>query len=494
MFFWRADPARKNGGAQSLNRKEGTILAYKSARLARSLKRMFGSQDMTTGVIWRRLAAFSMPLLIGNVVQQLYSAADSVVVGRFVGDTALAAVGASLPLLNMLLILFMGVSTGTGIMVAQYYGARDRERLSKTVGSTLVLLLLTSAAIMAVGPLVTMPVLRLTNTPDSVIGPCAEYLSILFAGISGIAFYNGISGILRGVGDSASPLVFLLITCAMNIVLDVWFVAGLGWGVAGAAWATVISQWASSALCLWRLARMRGAIDLSIRLIRLDKALCLEIARLGLPAAMTQLVFSFANFVIQSLVNSFGDMVLTCCTIVTRVDGFAMMPNFTFSMAMSTFVGQNVGAGRLDRAERGTKACLAMGVSVSAAIVGLTMLLGRAMIGVFTGTGEVISLSYRMMCILTPGYVAVSVMQILSGAMRGAGDSVSPMWISIITTVAIRTPAAYLLAFLTRSDAYPVGRPEMLHVSMLIACVLGAGLSYALYRRGAWRGKRLVGL
>lgn len=453
------------------------------------LKNFFGAQDMTEGTIWRKLAAFSIPLLIGNVIQQLYSAVDSIVVGRYVGDVALAAVGASFALFMLLLILFMGIATGAGIMVSQYFGAKNRLMLSKTIGTTLLLLLLSSIVIMIVGPLITKPALTLLNTPEEVLQPCADYLTIIFLGISGLAFYNGISGILRGMGDSLAPLAFLFITCMLNIGLDILFVARFGWGVAGAAWATVISQWISSVLCLIRLTRMHDVFDMRARLIRLDKELCMRLAKLGLPAAMTQMVFALAQIVVQSLTNSFGAEVIACNTIVMRVDGFAMMPNFTFSMAMATFVGQNVGAGKMERVDQGTKSGVKMGLTVSVILVGIMLLFGRSLMSVFTETEPIVQLSYVMLSILTPGYIMMAVMQILFGVMRGAGDTVSSMWISIFETVIVRTPLAYALAYFTRSEQYPVGRPEMLTVSLLSAWALGTVLTIIVYRRGAWRGK-----
>jgi putative MATE family efflux protein len=450
------------------------------------------AQDMTEGSIWKKLAAFSVPLLIGNVVQQMYSTVDTIVVGRFVGDSALAAVGASFPILNLLLILFMGAATGAGVMVSQYFGAKDRDQLSRTVGTTIMLMFIISIMIMIMGPLVTRPLLRVLNTPEDVLEQCANYLNILFIGITGIAYYNGISGILRGMGDSVMPLIFLCLTCALNIIMDIWFVAGLGWGVAGAAWATVVSQWISSVLCFIRLARMKDVLDVKWSLIRVNKKLALEMSRLGLPAAFTQMIFSLSQIIVQSLVNSFGTIVIACSTIVMRVDGFAMMPNFTFSMVMATFVGQNVGAGKLNRVDSGARLGLKMGIGVSAALVAAILVFGKSLMGVFTETEDLINMSYRMMCILSFGYIAMAVTQILSGAMRGAGDTMTPMWISLISSVIIRMPLAYLLAWLTRSEDYPAGRPETIFISLLAAWILGAVMTLILYREGKWRRKSIV--
>ena len=453
-----------------------------------SFKNLMAAHDMTEGSILKKMAAFSVPLLISNVIQQVYTAVDIIVVGQFVGDTALAAVGVSFPVYFLLLILFMGVATGAGIMTSQYFGAKDKEQLSKTVGTTIMLLLFISILIMVVGPLITRPLLRILNTPPEITDQCADYLIILFVGITGMAYYNGISGILRGMGDSVMPLVFLVITCILNIGLGIWFVAGLKWDVVGAAWATVIAQWISAALCYIRLKRM-DVLDLDWPLFRVDRILGLQIGRLGLPAAFTQMIFSLSMFIVQSLVNSFGTDIIACFTIVMRADGFAMMPGYTLSIVMATFAGQNVGAGNMERVDKGSYTGLKMGFGVSAVLAVCILLFGQPLMAVFTQTESLIEISYKMMCILAFGYIAMSVNQVLSGVMCGAGDTLSPLWISIFSAVCIRIPLAYLLAFLTRSDEYPVGKPETVFISLLISWILGAVFAFILYRRGEWRRK-----
>jgi putative MATE family efflux protein len=456
------------------------------------MKKMFDAQDMTVGKPWQSLAMFSVPLLVGNIVQQLYNTVDSIVVGRFVGDSALAAVGSSGALINLLLVLFMGIATGAGIMVSQYFGAKDRLLLSKTVGSCITLMIIASVLIMIAGPLVTRPMLALLQTPADVIDQAVDYLIPIFLGIAGMALYNGIAGVLRGMGDALMPLVFLVVACLLNIVLDVWFVAGLRWGIAGAAWATVIAQAISGVLCIIRLAKLKHILDVNLKLLKIDGALSLQLGRLGLPASLTQMIFSLAMIVVQSLVNSLGTDVIACSTIVMRVDGFAMMPNFTFGMAMATFVGQNVGAGKMDRVEQGTKSGLLMGVAVSGLLVLAMLFFGKPLMSIFTETRSIIDMSYRMLQILAAGYIAMAVMQILSGIMRGAGDTMSTMWVSLITTVAIRTPLAYIMVYATKSEANPQGMPEMLFVSLLVSWVTGALVTFLIYRRGAWRKKGLV--
>ena len=451
--------------------------------------RLFAAKDLTQGTPWKRIIEFTIPMLLGNIAQQFYNTADSIIVGRYIGDNALAAVGSAGPILNLLLVLFVGISVGAGIMVAQYFGAKDRENLSKTIGTCLTLTAIASVIIMIVGPLVSRPLLLLLNTPASIIDWCTDYLNIFFWGIAGFAYYNILSGILRGLGDSVSALVFLLIATVLNVVLDIIFVAGFGMGVPAVALATVIAQAVSAILCLFKLMRMTEHFDLNWSLLKLNRGLSMRVIKLGLPSGLTQAIFSLAMIVVQSLTNSFGEMVIAANVIVMRVDGFAMMPNFSFGSALTTFTGQNIGANKVDRVEEGTKHGTIMAVAVSTVLTILLLLFGRHLMGIFTDTPELVDLSMRMLRILAVGYIAVAVTQSLSGVMRGAGDTMTPMWISIISTVIIRVPLAYGLAYVTRSPLYPTGRPESTIISLLISWSLGAMISYAFYRKGAWKDK-----
>lgn len=458
------------------------------------LTTLVAAQDMTQGSPAGNLIRFSVPLLIGNLAQQLYSTVDSIVVGAYVGDGALAAVGASGPILNLLLVLFMGISVGASVMVSQYFGARDRERLEETVGTTITATVVSSIFIMVVGPLITPPVMSALGTPEEIYDMSCTYLIILFAGIIGSAFYNILSGVLRGLGDSVMPVIFLIIACLLNIVLDVWFVAGFHWDVAGVAIATIISQVVSGGLCLIRLLHMRDVLQVKPSHLRPKAAFLKQLIKLGLPSGLTQAIFSFAMIIVQSLTNSFGTVVIAANTAVMRVDGFAMMPNFTFGTTMTTYTGQNIGAGKLDRCVKGTRDGLKIGLSVSVVLVTLILIFGQYLMQMFTSTPEVISTGMRMLRILAVGYIAMGVTQILSGVMRGAGDTMTPMWISIITTVIIRVPIAYGLEFLTRPEggAMGSGTPDPLFVSMLISWVMGAVITSIAFRMGRWKKKSIV--
>ena len=452
-------------------------------------KKLFQATDMTTGDPWKRIVVFTIPMLIGNIAQQLYSTVDSIVVGKYVGDNALAAVGSAGPILNLLLVLFMGVSMGTSIMVSQYYGAKQREELSLTIGNSITLTALASLIIMVVSLFVTRPLLELLNTPDSIIDWCHSYLLILFLGSMGSAFYNILSGVLRGLGDAFSALVYLLVATVLNIVLDVLFVAQFNMGVSGVALATIIAQAVSAVLCFFRLKKMTDVFDLKPSYMKIHGKFSGGIIRLGLPSGITQAIFSMAMIVVQSLTNSFGEQFIAANVIIMRVDGFAMLPNFSFGTAMTTYAGQNVGARNMERVTKGAKQGTLLAVLTSATLTGLILIFGRGLMGIFTETTELVDLARSMMNIIAVGYIAMAVTQSLSGVMRGAGDTMTPMWISLITTVAIRVPVAYGIAYLTRTPELPTGRQECIFISLLCSWVMGAVITTFFYLRGKWKKK-----
>ena len=456
-----------------------------------TLKQLFAPSDMTEGKPWEKIVIFTLPMLIGNIAQQLYSTVDSIVVGKYVGDNALAAVGSSSPILNLLLVLFMGISVGAGVMVSQFFGAKNRRELSITIGNCITLTALASLIIMVVGALGIRPLLELLNTPESIIDWCDSYLMILIMGIAGCAYYNILCGILRGLGDSISALLYLLVATVLNIILDLFFVATLHMGVAGVALATVIAQAISAVLCVIKLCKMEDIFDMGVSHLKISGHHTMTIIRLGLPSGLTQAIFSLAMIIVQSLTNSFGELVIAANVIIMRVDGFAMMPNFSFGTAMTTYAGQNVGARRYDRVEQGSRQGTLIAVMTSTVITGLILIFGKYLMGIFTDTTELVNLSANMMKILAVGYIAMAVTQCLSGVMRGAGDTMTPMWISLITTVAIRVPLAYGIAFLTRTPELPNGAYQSIWISLLSSWVMGAVITSICYLKGGWKKKAL---
>ena len=453
---------------------------------------MFRTVDMREGDPVSQIVRFAIPMLLGNVAQQLYNTVDSIIVGRFVGDNALAAVGSAGPILNLMIVLFIGISVGASIMVSQFFGAQKREDLAKAVGACITVTGAASVLIMIVGPLIAGPLLRLLNTPESIIGWCEEYLTIIFLGVLGGGYYNILSGVMRGLGDSASALRFLLVSTVVNTVLDYVFVAKFGMGVPGVAWATVIAQLVSAILALYKVMRLKDVFELKLHHLLPGRRYFGTLIRLGLPSGVTQAIFSMSMIVVQSLTNSFGEMFIAANVIVMRIDGFVMMPAFSLGTAMTTFAGQNIGAGLMDRVVKGARNGTLAAMGISAVITALILLFGRGLMGVFTTTQELIDLSFRMMKILAPGYIAMEVTQCLSGIMRGAGDTVTPMWISIFNTILVRVPLAYGLVALSKTPELPKGNCAMMYVSLLITWIIGAALTYILYRTGRWKRKAAV--
>ena len=457
------------------------------------LGKLGGTKDMTEGKPGKRIIEFSIPLLIGNFAQQLYSTLDSIIVGKYVGDEALAAIGASGPIIFLIMVLFIGIAMGAGILVAQYFGAKDRERLSKTIGNAIILNALISLIIMVLGIFFIRPFMQMLQTPEAILDMAVSYTLISCLGIMGTSYYNILSGLLRGMGDSVMPLLYLIVCTITNIVLDIIFVGPMRMGVAGAAYATIISQIISAALCYLRMLKMRDVLTLDIHAFKLEGKLSKQLIRLGLPVGITQGLFAIAAIFVQNLTNTFGTVFIAASTMVMRVDGFAMLPNFTFGTAMTTFAGQNVGAFKIGRVWKGTREGLKIGVTTSVILVGLILIFGKILMGLFTNTEEVISVSYEMMCILGVGYIAVAINQILSGTIRGAGDTMTPMWIALATTTLIRLPIAYGMVYFTKSEALPTGEPRSIYYSLVFAWVIGAIITAIVYKWGNWTKRARIG-
>ena len=456
-----------------------------------SLKSLFSAKDMTLGRPWKRIMEFALPMLIGNIAQQLYNTVDTVIVGIYVGDNALSAVGSAMPILNLLLALFVGIATGAGIVVSQSFGAKDRETLTSSIGNCLALSAIATVVIMIVGPLITTPMLQLLGTPESIIGWCAQYLNIYFLGIVGFFYYNMLSGVLRGLGDSVSALLFLIISALLNVGLDLLFVAGFDMGVAGVALATIIAQAISAVLCFIKLKGMSDIFDLSWKTLKLERNMAMRILRIGVPSGVTQAIMATAGMIVLNLTNAMGEMVIACSVIVMRVDGFAMLPNMTFGQAMSVYTGQNVGAKKYDRVHQGVKQGAIIALGFSAAITGILLFFGRFLFDIFTDTPELVELATQMIRVMALGYLAVAITQVLGGVMRGAGDTVTPMWVSVISTILIRVPVAYALAYLTRNEVYPHGQPIALFGSLMISWTLGMIISIVIFAIGKWKKKMM---
>ena len=443
--------------------------------------------DLTTGRPWAKVLRFMLPMLVGNIAQQLYNTVDSVIVGRYVGDRALAAVGSAGPILNLLIVLFVGISTGASIVVSQYIGAKRREDIESAIGNCLILTAMATLLVMGLSAALIRPMLRLMGTPQSILGWCESYLRILLLGCAGMAYYNILSGVLRGLGDSMSALIYLLVASGLNIGLDLFFIARQNMGVNGVAWATIIAQAISALLCLFRLTRMREHFELSLNSVRWNRDQALRIIRLGVPSGLTQVIMSMSFLLVQSLINCFGETFIATNVIVIRVDGFVILPALSFGSALITFAGQNIGAGRLERMETGLRQSCLMAAIVAVIVTAMLLGFGRTIMGLFTRTEEILMLGMHLMRILAVGYVLFFLTQCFCGVMSGAGQPMATMRVSILATFAIRLPLAWLMIRLTQSSQLPQGKPEAIYWSQLCAWTFGTLYSFYLYKKGKWR-------
>jgi len=380
------------------------------------------------GVIWKQLLLFFFPIVLGTFFQQIYNTADAIVVGRFVGTEALAAVGGSTSqIINLIVGFFVGLSSGATVVISQYYGAHDRENLSKALHTAFAFSLVGSVVITAVGLICSPILLRVMNTTEEVIGPSATYLRIYFGGILFVFIYNIGSSILRAVGDSRRPLYYLIVCCIINIVLDVVLVVGLGMGVAGAAIATVFAQGVSAVLVVMALCRSTDLFRLEIRKIRFHREALELLIKIGLPAGLQSVMYSFSNVIIQTALNAFGTNTMAAWTACGKIDSFFWMVINAFGISITTFVGQNYGARKFGRMRKSVRICIAMAVGASISISAIFILFGRYVYQLFTTDAAVVEIGMHMITMMAPAYAIYVFIEIYSGALRGTGDVLVPM-------------------------------------------------------------------
>ena len=393
---------------------------------------------MTEGSIPRLLITFALPLMVGNVFQQLYNTVDSIIVGNFVSKQALAAVGCTGPIINTLIGVFAGLSGGAGVVISQLYGAKDRERLHRAVQTTVVLTAIMCVLLTAAGVMLAPLLLRLMDTPADVMGAASEYLRIYFWGISGMLLYNIGAGILRAVGDSTHPLYFLIFSATTNTVLDYLFVKVFSLGIAGAAIATIVSQALSAVLVMGMLIRSKEDYRVDLRALRLDGAILKRICEIGIPSSLQMGVTAASNVFVQSYINRFESSCMAGWAAYNKLDAFAMLPLMGFSMAVTTFVGQNYGAGKLDRARSGPLHALWIGTLIMVAILTPMMLFAPTLVRLFNQEAEVIAFGTLFIRLISPFYLLCTINQIYSGALRGVGDTKATMIIMLFSFVFFR--------------------------------------------------------
>lgn len=438
--------------------------------------------DMTEGNIARLLINFALPLLIGNIFQQLYNTVDSIVVGNYVSKQALAAVGCTGPIINALIGIFVGLSGGAGVVISQYYGAKDREKLHSAVQTTVALTLIMCAVLTALGVLFTPYMLLLMDTPADVFPEAVEYLRIYFLGVSGLLLYNIGSGILRAVGDSTHPLYFLIFSALTNTVLDVLFVKFFRMGIAGAAVATIVAQGLSAMLVIGMLIRSDADYRIDPLHMQLKGCLLKKICAIGIPSAIQMGITAFSNIFVQSYINHFESSCMAGWAAYNKIDAFALLPLMSLSMSITTFMGQNLGAGKLDRAKKGPLICLGISFGIVALILIPLMIFAPQLVSLFNREEEVLRFGTLFIRMISPFYLLCTINQVLAGALRGAGDTKSSMFIMLGSFVVFRQIYLFFVyrlggGIIPIALGYPAG------------WIMCSTILLLYYRSGAWMRK-----
>ena len=441
-------------------------------------------QQITEGVIWKQLLIFFFPILMGTFFQQMYNTVDTIIVGRLVGTEALAAVGATGPLVSMVNGFFIGVSSGATVVLSQAYGAGDREGVSDSIHTGVALSLLLGVMLTAIGICLGGRVMGWMGTPENCMADATTYLRIYFAGSIGTVVYNMGAGILRAMGDSKRPMLFLMVTCILNVVLDLLFVAVLHMGVAGAALATVLSQMISAVLPIVVLLRQKED-RLELRKLRIERSLLGRILRIGIPAGLQFVTFDFSNILIQSGINSFGDITMAAWTAHGKTDALTWMVTGAFGVSITTFVGQNFGAQKYSRIRKGTWTCLAMGVVMVAALDALLLAFRTPILGIYTDNPEVIAVGSMVMLSIMPYEFLFMPIEVFAGTMRGVGNSLMPTLITgscvcLFRVVWLMTAVRHWHSLKTLTLSYP------------LSWALAAAVFLAVYFKGNWLRRRIV--
>ena len=435
---------------------------------------------ITEGVIWKQLLLFFFPIVLGTFFQQLYNTADAIIVGKVVGKEALAAVGGTTgTLINLLVGFFVGVASGASVIIAQLFGARKAEDVSRAVHTTIALAIAGGAVLMVLGLNFSEQVLRMMGTPDDVMAYAVPYLSIYFLGMIPQLIYNIGSGILRAVGDSRRPMLFLICAALTNIVLDIIFVLGLDMGVRGAAYATIASQLASALLILGSLHNAMPVYRLHFHKLRFHGDMLVRIVAIGLPAGLQSVMYSLSNVIIQTSVNGFGTDVMAAWTAYGKIDGLFWMTISAFGVSITTFAGQNFGAHQYERMKRSIRVCLGIASGVTVLMSAIVFVIGRPMLGMFTGDAHVLEIGMSIIHLIAPTWILYISIEILSGAMRGAGDSLVPTLMTLVGVCLMRV--FWVSVIVPRFHELRV-----LLASYPITWAITSTLFIAYYLRGKW--------
>ena len=444
--------------------------------------------SITEGVIWKQLLVFFFPILIGTFFQQLYNTVDTIIVGQYVGKEALAAVGTTGTLINLLVGFFVGVSSGATVIISQFFGGGDWKNLSKAVHTSIALALAGGGMILVLGILTARPSLALLGVPEEILEDALLYLNVYYSGILFCMIYNVGTGVLRAIGDSRMPLYVLIVCCLVNIVLDLLFVVAFHWGVLGVALATVVSQAVSALLIMLRLMLTQEAYRVELRLLRFDRGILRSVIRIGLPAGAQSVCYSLSNLVIQASINSFGTDAIASWAAIGKIDGFIWMVMGAFGISITTFVGQNFGARKYSRVKRSVMVCLAMTLGVTIGLSLVLLVFMEPLLRFFTGDTEVIAIGQSFLRILAPSYFTFVFIEIFSGAIRGAGEALQPMLITVFGVCGLR-----ILWVLLAVPLHPT--MQMVAMNYPVTWTATATVFTIYYCRMKWleRGKRAAG-
>ena len=441
-------------------------------------------KDLTTGHEGKSIFFFAMPMLIGSLFQQLYNTADSIIVGRFIGKEAMAAVSGANPIMFLLVAALMGVSLGFSILVSQFYGSGDLKKVKATIDTTYILLFIGSILISILGIVFGGPMLKLMNTPESVFAQSKLYLTIIFSGILFSAGYNSVSAILRGLGDSVTPLYFLIIATILNIVLDLTFIVVLRMGVEGVALATIMAQVVSFIISIIYLNKKHEVLKFKIKGIVYDNKIFKDGLRLGLPSGVQQMLFSIGNMALQFLVNSYGTSAMAAFGAGLRIENFISLPIMNLGSAVSTFVAQNIGAGENERVKKGIRESIKMTLVLAVTVIALILLFRENLIALFNTDKDVIKIGSSYLFIIGPFFLFIGTSFVLSSAMKGAGDSMFALISSIVSLWLGRLPASYMLSKFFGTDGIWMGIP--------FGWTLGLIVTVIYYKKGHWKTKAIV--
>ena len=441
-------------------------------------------KDLTTGNTAKVIVIFALPMLAGNIFQQLYNVVDSVIVGNYLGKEALSAVGASFPVMFALISLVIGIATGSTTVISQYFGAKNYEKVKVAIDTMYVVIFLASLIISFVGIYFTESIFRLIKLPETIIPDAAKYLQIIFGGAILMFGVNATNGILRGLGDSKTPLYFLIFSTILNIVFDFLFVVVFKLGIEGVAYATILASGITFIIAIIYLNKSHELIHFSIANFRFDKEIFLKSLKIGLPTGLQNMVVAIGMVAIYRIVNQFGTDVIAAYSVAGRIDSFAIMPAMNFAMALTTFTGQNIGAKKLSRVREGLKATILLTALISIFFSFVSVFFGEYLMGIFTPDPNVRAIGYQYLIIVSSFYIVFSTMFSFTAVFRGAGDTLVPMFITLFALWFIRIPVSWFLSERMGETGIWWGIP--------IAWGFGLSFSATYFVIGRWKQKAVV--